>query len=392
MFLVRQSKPDDASTLEKLARMVYFINLPPDEKIIRAKIEHSQRCFARAAGVKTDGASRRKRHARVGGWADAEEDSELFMFSIEDAATHGVIGTSQLRAHQGGPGNPNWTFRISEKVFRSERLGWGSAHKVGQLVGDESSPSEIGGLILQPSYRGHAGRPGRLLSFVRFHWIGLFRRLFAGRVLGEMMGPVSSDGDSVFWDHFGRKFIPVRFAEADRFCQHNRGFISDLLPKEEIYLSLFPLEVQNQIGVVGKETLPARRLLESQGFRNRGYVDPFDGGPHMDAVTDEIPLVRTTRRVEAVKATRSAKLTTPAIISALGKEGDLRATECPVEVVGKNQVRVGADVLELIGAAPGATIGFTPLTPGESQQGRLVDEGGVEPAPAKRPRRNKVRP
>ena len=49
MFLIRQSKPDDASTLHKLARMVFFINLPPDEQIIKGKIEHSVRCFKRVA-------------------------------------------------------------------------------------------------------------------------------------------------------------------------------------------------------------------------------------------------------------------------------------------------------------------------------------------------------
>lgn len=362
MFLVRQSKPDDVSTLLKLARMVYFINLPPNEAIIQGKIDHSARCFRRVAGAAVDSPDKGKRRkpSKISGWAEVEEDSDAFMFTIEDMETRGVIGTSQVRAHQGGPGNPNWTFRITEKAFKSARLGWGSSHKAGQLFGDESGPTEIGGLIIQPSYRGHALRPGRLLSFVRFHWIALHAPLFSTRILAEMMGPVSEEGDNIFWDHFGRKFIPVRFGEADRFCQHNRNFISELLPREEIYLSLFPLEVQNQIGVVGRETIPAVRLLESLGFKNRGFVDPFDGGPHLDATASEVPLIRDTRRVKAAKATKAERCTTRAIVSSLDRDGQFRATECGIELL-DDVAKVPQAALTLLNAKVGAALGVTPL-------------------------------
>jgi len=228
------------------------------------------------------------------------------------------------------------------------------------LFGDGTGPTEIGGLIIQPSYRGHALRPGRLLSFVRFHWIALHRELFSDRILAEMMGPVTEEGDNIFWDHFGRKFIPVRFGEADRFCQHNRNFISELLPREEIYLSLFPLEVQNQIGVVGRETIPAVRLLESLGFKNRGFVDPFDGGPHLDATAAEVPLVRDTRRVRAAKAGSRDAGATRAIISTLDRDGEFRATEVGVDLAG-DSAKVPGAVLALLGIKPGAEIGLTPL-------------------------------
>lgn len=370
MFLVRQSKPADVSTLLKLARMVYFINLPPNETIIHGKLAHSAKCFKRSAGIAVDGVGgggggrgdkpRKRRPSQISGWADYEEDSDFFMFSAEDTETRGVIGTSQVRAHQGGPGNPNWTFKVTEKNFRSQRLGWGSTHKVGQLFGDESGPTEIGGLIIQPSYRGHKERPGRLLSFIRFHWIALHAAKFSGRILAEMMGPVTEEGDNIFWDHFGRKFIPVRFGEADRFCQHNRGFISELLPKEEIYLSLFPLEVQNQIGIVGKETIPAVRILEALGFRNRGFVDPFDGGPHLDANADEVPLIRETRRLGAGKAANLNRCTTLAIVSTLDKDGEFRATQSFVEVL-PDTVRLPTPAMDLIKARPGVEIGVTPL-------------------------------
>ncbi|QQS09848.1 MAG: arginine N-succinyltransferase [Phycisphaerales bacterium] len=361
MFVIRQSKPDDVPNFLRLARMVFFINLPPNEAILHAKVEHSMACFRKAAGVKESANAPARRRKSAGGFAESEGDSELFVFTIEDTETRSVIGTSQVRAHQGGPGDPNWSFRITEKTFRSERLGWGTTHKVGQLYGDETGPSEVGGLIIQPSYRGHKDRPGRLLSFIRFHWIGLHRKRFADRLLAEMMAPISSDGDNVFWDHFGRKFIPVKYGEADRFCQHNRGFIPELLPKDEIYLSLFPLEVQNLIGAVSRETIPARRILESLGFQYRNFVDPFDGGPHLDAVTDDVPLVNATRQVTLVEADED-RCDTPAIVSVTGEDGEFRATEALVHAT-KAGVGVPRAVLDLLGVSEASTDGaWTPLS------------------------------
>ncbi|MEI7656812.1 MAG: arginine N-succinyltransferase [Phycisphaerae bacterium] len=369
MFLIRQTHPADVSTLVKMAKMVYFINLPPSEQFILDKIEHSHRCFAALAPdssgrARRRGARRPEAPMEVTGHAAMERDSEFFMFSLEDVATGGgVIGTSQIRARQGGPGNPNWSFRISEKRYYSPALKYGTSHAVGQLYGDESGPSELGGLILQPSYRGHSERPGRFLSFVRFHFIGLFRQVFADRILAEMMGPLGPDGENPFWDAFGRKFIPVKFAEADRFCQHDRSFIPDLLPKEAIYLSLLPLEVQNSLGVVARDTIPARKLLESLGFRHRGFIDPFDGGPHLDAATDKIPLVTLTRRVRLGRAASTGRCTVPAIVSSLSAEQGFRAVQAMAAWDGeRDTVRLDATAMSMLGVSSGETIGFTPMT------------------------------
>lgn len=407
MFLIRQSKPDDTSTLFKLARMVYFINLPPDEMIIAQKIEHSQGCFRKVAhGVTAKakpaakvskgkrpageaapgGAPARRKGSAGGGLAAMETESDMFMFSVIEPETGAVIGTSQVRAHQGGPGNPNWRMRVGEKKFHSPSLGFGTTHTVAQLDGDTSGPSEIGGLILQPSHRGHKLRPGRFLSFVRFHFMGLHRALFAPTVLAEMMPPVTSQGDNLFWDTFGRKFIPVKYAEADRFCQHNRAFISDLLPKDEIYLTLLPLEAQNMVGVVSRETIPARRLLESLGFKYRGYIDPFDGGPHLDAVTDQIPLVAATRMAETGKPTTDDRCSTAAIVSTLDGEGEFRATETFVEASKDGPVRLTQAAMELLGLQPGAPLGITPL----GKFGLTRDEPQT-PAPVTKKRAKKAR-
>ena len=361
MFLIRQAKPKDAQTFAKLARMVYFINLPPDERLISDKIALSHKAFSKAAGNANDADLKpKKRRSSAGGVSAMDEDSDIFMFALEDTEQGGVIGTSQIRAHQGGPRDPNWSLRLSEKKFHSERLGQGTTHTTFQLHGDESGPSEIGGLILQPSHRGHKARPGRFLSFVRFHFMGLYPELFADRVIAEMMAPVTPEGDNTFWDAFGRRFIPVKYAEADRFCQHNRKFISDLLPKDEIYLSLFPLEVQNAVAVVSRETVPARRLLESLGFRYRGFVDPFDAGPHLDAPTQSISLVNQTQRVKLGRSVRADKCNGHGIVSVMHRDGEFFAVETPYSL-DSGTLRLPPDSMKLIKGTSDMEAGVTPM-------------------------------
>ncbi len=364
MFLIRQTKPDDVHTLVRLARMVYFINLPPSESIIRDKVAVSASSFVKAAGGKPSTTPSRRGKKGVTGLA--EHTGDLFMFSIEDLDGGGVVGTSQIRAHMGGAGNPNWRMKLTERKFFAPELGQGTTHTVAQLDGDESGPTEIGGLIIQPSHRGHKLRPGRFLSFVRFHFIALHRALFADTILAEMMGPVTSDGDNIFWDAFGRKFIPVKYAEADRFCQHNRKFISELLPKEEVYITLFPLEIQNVVGTVSKETVPARRLLESLGFKYRGYIDPFDAGPHLDAPTGDIELVRATRRLSIGKPIAEDKCEGHGIVSILTDKGEFRAVEGACSVTG-GTIRLPERAMAALQAEPGAQAGFTPLDPAAAE-------------------------
>lgn len=384
MFLIRQSKPEDVSTLLKLARTVYFINLPPDERIIAGKVEHSRRCFRKLVGKDEGGRSRKGKPMPMDGLAATERDSDSFMFTILDPEG-GPIGTSQVRAHMGGPGNPNWRFAITEKRFYSEALRFGTTHTVGRLDGDETGPTEVGGLILDPGFRGHSLRPGKLLSFVRFHFIGLYRQVFADTVLAEMLGHVTSDGDSPFWDAFGRKFIPYKYADADRFCQYDRSFISDLLPKEEVYLTLLPMEIVKLVGQVSGDTAPARRILEHLGFKYRGYVDPFDGGPHLDASTDAIPLVKSTRRGEVGKPGTPEKCKARAIVSTMNTEGDFRATEAPIDAGATGQVRLLPETMELLGVSTGDEVGITLLKQfaGSSKPAAKPPAEATPTAPAK---------
>ena len=45
MYVLRSVRPDDLKNLYKLSNIMTFINLPPDEDLIRAKIDSSIQSF-----------------------------------------------------------------------------------------------------------------------------------------------------------------------------------------------------------------------------------------------------------------------------------------------------------------------------------------------------------
>jgi arginine N-succinyltransferase len=273
MFFIRPATIDDLSTLLKLAKMVHFINLPADRDIIAAKISRSRRSFA--------------------GQAEDPRERE-FMFVLEDLDSENVVGTAAVRSCVSWPGHPHCFFQVRKRKHWSDDLQTGIEHVTVQLQADESGPSEVGGLILAPGYRGHAEKLGSLLSLIRFHFIGLHKEWFSPRLIAEMMGALAPDSGNLLWEYLGRRFINLSYTEADRFNQHSKEFMTSLFPKTEIYASLLPPEARNLIGKVGEETRPAKAMLEKLGFKHEGHVDPFDGGPYLVAQRDEISLVRNT--------------------------------------------------------------------------------------------------
>jgi arginine N-succinyltransferase len=92
----------------------------------------------------------------------------------------------------------------------------------------------------------------------------------------------------------------MSYQEADRLSQTNKEFIRALFPAEPIYLSLLPPAVQRMVGEVGPDTKGVEKMLRRIGFEYAERIDPFDGGPHFIAKTDDITLVRGTRTARVV--------------------------------------------------------------------------------------------
>jgi len=355
VFRIRHAIQSDVGILLKLAKMVHFINLPADKEAIAEKIRRSRASFTVRGETPPVDAN--------GAYTGPAGHSPQYMFVVEDARSGSPIGTSALIAQMGSPGNPNVALTLRKREFFSKDLQTGATHVTAQLLLEEDGPSEIGGLIVGPTFRGHG--VGKMLSLVRFHYIGLHRKRFKDRLLAEMMAPITPDGRNLFWDHFGRKFINLSYVEADTFCMRSREFMTSLLPREEIYLTLLPPEARAVIGQVGADTLPARRMLERLGFVYRDRIDPFDGGPNLEAKTDDIPLIRDTRRVDFAGAAPEGKAKGNAIVShedPANSERPFLAVMTPyTEASGGKSIKLPKQAIELLGVQPGARLGFTPL-------------------------------
>ena len=336
MFVIRQATPDDLPALYKLARMVHFINLPADRDALGEKIATSRGSFA----------------AQI-----REPREQEFLFVLEEIQSREVIGTAGLIPRVSWPGHPNLHFQVRRRQHFSEHLGTGQVHETIQLCADQTGPSEVGGLILQPGFRGHKQKLGLFLSLIRFHFIGLHLGLFSKRIMAEMMGALSADGRSTLWEFLGRRFINLSYTEADLFSTRSKEFIQSLFPSVEIYTSLLPPEARRLIAEVGEETRPAVHLLESQGFVYRDQCDPFDGGPYLEAECAAIPVVRATRRMRLLGVKAGGK---EEVFVSHSIGGAFRAMRCRA-VVSRAGVSLPRAVAEEIGAEVGSLLGVTVL-------------------------------
>ncbi|MDY7227444.1 arginine N-succinyltransferase [Hyalangium rubrum] len=271
MLVLRDVQKSDLAGLKRLAAVLNTVNLPNNEETLSSMIDKSIRSFA----------------GKVKNPMERE-----YLFVLEDARNQHLIGTSMIIAQHGTYEAPHIYYEVSEREHYSASIDRHFRHKVLSIAYHYEGPTEIGGLVVDPPYRATPDKPGKQLSFVRFLFIAMHRRLFRPRVLAELLPPLLPDGRSLLWEACGRKFTGLSYQEADRLSRQNKEFIKELFPASDIYASLFPTRVQKVLGEVGPQTRGVQRMLERIGFRYVERIDPFDGGPHFEANVTDITLVR----------------------------------------------------------------------------------------------------
>jgi len=277
MFRVRDVETRDLEDLYRLSRQAVFLNLPSDKIQIAKLITRSQSSF--------------KTRERT-----LERDK--YVFVLEDTETGRVIGTSSVIAQHGSPDEPHTYFQVLTKKKISKSLHIGFLHQVLRLGFDYDGPTEIGGLVVLPEFRGHKEKLGKFLSLTRFMYMAARRTQFKDEVLSELMPPFNERGDSPIWEELGRKFTNLKYDEADRLSRRNKEFITSLFPEGDIYTCMLNGEAREAIGQVGADTQPVKKMIEAMGFKYRNMIDPFDGGPHYWAKTSMIEPVKKTIRVK----------------------------------------------------------------------------------------------
>jgi arginine N-succinyltransferase len=275
-YLIRGATMEDEAEMLALAHHLNTVNLPDDPVAVREILELSQRSFS--------GALRDPRRRE-------------YVFVLEDLVEQRVIGTSKVIAQLGRRDAPYIYLDVLVEEKYSPTVDRHFVHTVLRLGHSYEGPTEIGGLIVLPECRRVPERVGMMISYVRFLFMAMHRGLFRNEVVAELLPPLLPDGRSHLWEALGRKFTDMSYLEADKLSKRNKEFIKSLFPTGDVWASLLPQDAQDVIGKVGRETRGVEIMLRRIGFQYCNRIDPFDGGPHFRASTDEIQLVKRSRRL-----------------------------------------------------------------------------------------------
>jgi arginine N-succinyltransferase len=328
VFVIRSAQPTDIDALLDIARHLDSVNLPNERARVTTILERSTAAFSRRTAV-------------------SEREFVFVLESREPGKPATIVGCSMLFAQHGTRRAPHVYFDVLEEERYSDTIDRHFVHKVLRIGFNYKGVTEVGGLVLLPSHRGHPEQLGKMLSFVRFLYIARHRGLFRDELLAELMPPLQPDGRSLLWESLGRRFTGLDYQEADRLSRENKEFIKALFPQEPIYVSLLSPEARSLIGEVGASTLGVAHMLRSIGFQYANRIDPFDGGPHFHARTDDVTLVAQTQQKAALSDTAVGDVL--ALVGGEGSDGLFRAVRTRVvdEAFGvamSAEVRMALDV------------------------------------------------
>lgn len=263
---------------------------------------------------------RRSEKAFSGSLAPNEKEIYLFCLEIDGK----IIGTSGLVSRIGLE-TPFFAFHKRNEIFQSATLQIRKEIPTLHFIEARKKPTEIGTLYLRQEYRGKS--LGSLLSLSRFLYLSLFRERFASIVIAELRG-VNEEGHSPFWEAIGRHFVDLDFSSADHLRASNPSVFAELFPRHPLYTILLPEEAQKVIGISHPKTLPAKKILEIQGFQMGDYLDIIDGGPHFYAHTDEIHIVQQSHKSKISELLNEVDNSQKGIVS--NTKCDFRACYSPI--------------------------------------------------------------
>lgn len=296
-----------------------FTSLPVDEDILRKRLLKSVDSFA----------------GRI-------EQPELgkYLMMLENVETGEIGGCSAVKCGI-GINSPFFNYRIITLAQASSeaerRFDMDALILTNEFVGC----TEVGTLFLSAAHRG-AG-VGRLLAQSRYLLMSTKPEWFGDKIIAELRGVVSHDGETPFWECLGKHFFKMTFTEADYLsATTDNQFILDLMPKYPIYVDLLPNEAREVIGRCHADGVPAFKLLEWEGFEFENVVDIFDGGPIMQASRDMIRTARESRVMEL----EVGEATGESGIAARLDLVDYRATLIEGAIMGEKRFITSADTLE----------------------------------------------
>ncbi|MDX1457941.1 MAG: arginine N-succinyltransferase [Marinobacter sp.] len=342
MLVIRPLQDRDLDDLMAMAEAAGkgLTTLPADRELLQRKIDLAQDTFNQRCAP----------------------EAGLFLFALEDTEINKCVGISGIQARV-GLDEVFYNYRVSTTVNASRELGVHVRTPTLHLTNDMTDTTEICSLLLSDSHR--KGGNGLLLSRCRFMFLDDFRRHFSEKVFAEMRGVSDDRGHSPLWDALGSRFFDMEFSEADYLSGiGQKSFIAELMPKYPIYLPLLPERAREVIGQVHRNTAPALKMLQAEGFNFNGLVDIFDGGPVVEAFIHNIRTIRESVNRHVLIRHKSFDQEVPAterVMVSNRSFRDFRVTTVPVKCVTSDTVSLPPEVAEALEVESGDLVRLAPL-------------------------------
>lgn len=240
----------------------------------------------------------------------SDTQNSSYIFVLENVETQQIEGCSALLKTVNQDNHytvetiehPN---RIIEQIPYSQKL------LTPQIIPENIS--EICTLFLSRNCR--KSGLGRLLSLSRFMFVACHRERFENTFMAEMRGVIDQAGISPFWEGVGKHFCNVDFKTISAMYEADPRIAKAIMPTHPLYWNLLPKETQEVIGKTHPDTIPALKMLESQGFKLCDWIDILDGGPRVRAITAEIKTIKTSTHAPVLKITQENLPASTRIIS-----------------------------------------------------------------------------
>lgn len=275
MHLVRPCRVDDLSSIESLVRDNHarVASLPRKRERLQERIEHSIHSFQQGS---------------------SSSGGQFFLFVLENTQTGELLGCSGIAMNDDAK-RPFYNYRLGELIHASETFDIHTPVSVLHLTHELTGHNVLCSFAIK---QGLLGTPAcELISRARFMFMRQFSDLFSDNLVVELQGVCNEEGQSAFWDSWGRQFFGMDYASANyHVTTKSRTFLAELMPPYPIYVTMLSPEAQEAIGQHDTRANEIHRLLVSEGFENSPYVDIFDAGRVMIGKTSELTTFSSAQR------------------------------------------------------------------------------------------------
>lgn len=335
MFVMRPIKPNDFDSYANLAFSAHLgmLSLPKNGDKLKKNLELSLKSFSSPANL---------------------NQSAFYLFVLENLDSKQIGGVCGIYSSIGSEFPHYYYQKKCHHLKPFSPLPLTENLHLLHPVAINNGPSEICSLYLTKNFRKEG--LGKLLSLNRFLFIANFPDRFKEEIIAEMRGFTNKDNTNPFWEHVGKKFLPISYSELIKIQHQGLEFVSHTLPEHPLYIELLPQEAQEAIGKIHEHTHPAWNILLKEGFKPADLYDVFDVGPILKAKTKEIRSIKQSCR--ATFKDRASNITDSLQYIVSNDSIDFRACMSEIQFITPEEALLPPKTINALNLNPGDTFRY----------------------------------